>query len=168
MQPGTSVIPFLIIVPLVIWRLHSRIRRSIGRQPMSKVRPWITLAIFPTLVVFLGITAFPHRELLWAMHGGLAGGVLLGIYGLGKTQFENTPQGMFYTPNAHVGIALSAVFAARIVYRLFQFQSMDAAQANAEFAKSPLTLAVFGLLAGYYIAYAIGLVRWQMSVKTSP
>jgi hypothetical protein len=34
-----------------------------------------------------------------------------------------------------------------------------------EFAHSPLTLSIFGLLAGYYIAYAIGLVRWRFAVK---
>jgi len=29
------------------------------------------------------------------------------------------------------------------------------------FTRSPLTLAIFGLLAGYYKAYAIGLLRWR-------
>jgi hypothetical protein len=33
-----------------------------------------------------------------------------------------------------------------------------------DFARSLLTLAVFGLLAGYYIRYAIGLVRWRFGV----
>jgi hypothetical protein len=29
------------------------------------------------------------------------------------------------------------------------------------------TLAVFGLLAGYYIAYAIGLVRWRLRILSA-
>jgi len=33
-----------------------------------------------------------------------------------------------------------------------------------DFVRSPLTLAVFGLLAGYYIGYAIGLARWHHRV----
>jgi hypothetical protein len=33
-----------------------------------------------------------------------------------------------------------------------------------DFARSPLTLGVFGLLAGYYIAYAVGLLRWRFAV----
>jgi hypothetical protein len=33
-----------------------------------------------------------------------------------------------------------------------------------DFARSPLTLGVFGLLAGYYVGYAIGLTRWRMQV----
>jgi hypothetical protein len=33
-----------------------------------------------------------------------------------------------------------------------------------EFAQSPLTLFVFGLLAGYYISYAVGLALWRSSV----
>jgi hypothetical protein len=36
-----------------------------------------------------------------------------------------------------------------------------------DFARSPLTLCVFGLLAGYYIAYAIGLVRWRAQASVS-
>ena len=39
------------------------------------------------------------------------------------------------------------------------------ARSPLEFAHSPLTLSIFGLLAGYYIAYAIGLVRWRFAVK---
>ena len=34
-----------------------------------------------------------------------------------------------------------------------------------EFGSSPLALAVFGLLAGYYIGYAVGLVRWRATAS---
>ena len=34
-----------------------------------------------------------------------------------------------------------------------------------DFAASPLTLGIFGLLAGYYVTYAIGLVRWRLGVE---
>ena len=73
---------------------------------------------------------------------------------------------MFYTPNAHLGIALSLLFVARLAYRFVEvFVIAPAApRSGAEFAQSPLTLAVFGLLAGYYISYAIGLVRWRARV----
>jgi hypothetical protein len=37
--------------------------------------------------------------------------------------------------------------------------------AASNFAASPLTLGIFGLLAGYYVTYAIGLVRWRLSVE---
>jgi hypothetical protein len=169
-HPGTTILPFLIALPLIGWRLYSRVRRSVGRQTFSKVRPWITLTVFPLLIIFIGISTLAHPlSFVWLAAGACAGAAL-GVYGLSKTVFESTPQGMFYTPNAHIGIALSAVFTARVVYRMFQLYSMDPnlQPSPNDFARSPLTLAIFGLLAGYYVAYAIGLVRWHARVKITP
>jgi energy-converting hydrogenase Eha subunit A len=161
--PASTLVPLLIAVPFLAWRLYSRARRSIGRQPLSKSRPWITLAVFPTLIILLGIAALAHPESLGWLAAGVCAGAALGIFGLRKTTFENTPQGLFYTPNARIGIALSALLVARVIYRMFQVYSTDpsAQLATPDFARSPLTLALFGLLAGYYITYAIELVRWR-------
>ena len=165
--PVPTFLPFLIAIPLIGWRLYRRVRSSIGRQPLSKVRPWITLSVFPLLFVLIGISVLAHPMTLLGLAGGACIGAALGIYGLSKTRFENTAQGMFYTPNAHLGIALSVVFAARVVYRMFELYSLDPnRQPGApDFARSPLTLAIFGLLAGYYVAYAIGLVRWRLKAE---
>ncbi|HET9862335.1 MAG TPA: hypothetical protein VFP37_02765 [Steroidobacteraceae bacterium] len=169
--PAANVLPFLVLVPLIVWRLYSRIRRNIGRQPLSNVRPYITIGLFPLLVVLLGWGALRRPELvaalLSALAGGIAGGVVLGIYGLRHTKFEVTPQGRFYTPNAHIGIALSLLFVGRVIYRMMVLYSQNpyAAQTPQDFSSSPLTLGIFGLLAGYYVTYAIGLVRWRQRVS---
>ena len=138
----------------------------VGRQRLSRVRPWITLALFPTLLVLLALAAHAHLERLWWLAGGLGLGAALGRYGLKKTAFEPTRQGLFYTPNAHLGIALSTLFVLRIAYRLFEVYLVDPQQPHGmdDFARSPLTLAVFGLLAGYYISYAIGLIIWRTGI----
>jgi len=164
--PGPSTITLLILLPLILWRLYSRFRRMVGRQKLSRVRPWITLVIFPVLLVLLCFTAAAHPERLWLLAGGSAIGVLLGVFGIGKTQFEETPQGLFYTPNAHLGLALSLLFAARIAYRFVEIYALEPSMRHGtgDFARSPLTLAVFGLLAGYYITYAAGLLRWRFRV----
>jgi hypothetical protein len=36
-----------------------------------------------------------------------------------------------------------------------------------EFATSPLTLFIFGLLAGYYMTYAFGLLAWRRKAALS-
>lgn len=166
--PSPSTITLLVLLPLVAWRVYARFRRMVGRQRLSRIRPWITLAIFPVLLVLLCFAAHEHPERLWWLAGGLGLGLgaLLGIFGLGKTRFEPIPQGLFYTPNAHLGIALSLLFVARIVYRLVEVYVIAPGMPNGigDFARSPLTLAVFGLLAGYYISYAFGLVRWRFRV----
>ena len=158
-----SAVTLLALVPLLAWRAYARVRRMVGRQRLSRVRPWITLAVFPLLIALLGLAAAGvPRSLAW-MAAGLAAGALLGVFGLRHTRFEPTPQGLFYTPNAHLGIALSLLFIARIAYRLVEVLVIAPAAGRTpdDFASSALTLAVFGLLAGYYIAYAIGLVRWR-------
>jgi hypothetical protein len=161
-----TTLPLLILVPLLMWRMYARFRRLVGRQLLRPVRPWLTLTIFPLLLLLLGSVALAHPERLALLLLGAAGGVALGVYGLRKTQFEPTPQGLFYTPNAHIGILVSMLFAARIAWRIIEIALTPmAARSPDEFARSPLTLAVFGLLAGYYVSYAIGLLRWRASVQ---
>jgi hypothetical protein len=167
MQPlSPSTVTLLVLIPLILWRVYARFRRMVGRQRLSRVRPWITLAVFPVLVLLLGLAARSHPERLWWLAAGLVFGCLLGIFGLRKTRFEPTRQGLFYTPNAHLGIALSLLFVARIIYRVVEVYLLTPSLTHGmdDFARSPLTLAVFGLLAGYYIAYAVGLVRWRFGV----
>lgn len=164
--PGAPTVVLLALFPLIAWRIYSRVRRLVVRQRLSRIRPWITLAVFPLLISLLGFLAWPDPARLGTLAGGLGCGALLAVYGLRRTRFEPTPQGLFYTPNAHLGIALSLLFVGRIVYRLVEVFALDPGRprSGAEFAQSPLTLAVFGLLAGYYIGYAIGLVRWRFAV----
>jgi hypothetical protein len=161
-----STIVLLVLIPLFAWRVCRRFRRMVGRQRLSKVRLRITLTIYPTLLVLLCFAARSHPERFWWLAGGVTFGSLLGLFGLSKTRFEPTPKGLFYTPHAHLGIALSLLFVARIVYRLVEVYVLEPATAHGMggFARSPLTLSVFGLLAGYYIIYAIGLIRWRLRI----
>jgi hypothetical protein len=80
------------------------------------------------------------------------------------TRCEKTPQGLFYTPNAHLGIALSLLLVGRIIYRFIQVYSATGSAGAAQqvnYTTTPLTLLIFGTLAGYYFTYAAGLLRWQ-------
>jgi hypothetical protein len=164
LNPTTIVL--VVLAPLLVWRIYARFRRVVGRQRLSRVRPWITLTIFPAIVFLLAYAAHWQFERLSWLAGGLTSGSLLGIYGLRQTRFESTPQGLFYTPHTHLGIALSLLLVGRFLYRLIELYALDTAAPRGapEFAQSALTLAIFGLLAGYYIAYAVGLVRWRNRV----
>ncbi|MGZ5033340.1 MAG: hypothetical protein ACXWAC_09095 [Usitatibacter sp.] len=166
MAPSTVTVALVVLVPLLAWRAYSRFRRMVGRQRLSRVRPWITLTVFPALVFLLALAARSHVERLVWLAAGLATGSLLAAYGLRLTRFEPTRKGLFYTPNVHLGIALSTLFVLRILYRVIEVYAIDttASGSDSDFLRSPLTLAVFGLLAGYYIAYAIGLLRWRIRV----
>lgn len=161
-MPHGSMLTIYALIPLVAWRLYARLRRMIGRQRLSRIRPWVTLVIFPLLLGLLALAARAHLERLWFLAIGVALGGALGVVGLGKTRFERTPEGLFYTPNAHLGIAISLLLVGRVIYRLvaaFVFGVTPAPAEPNDFAITPLTLGVVGLLTGYYIAYSAGLLR---------
>jgi hypothetical protein len=165
----SSIVP-IGIGALVLWRFYSRARRMVGRQQLSNVRPWITVCVFPILTVLLAIASIAQPMSPMALGAGIAIGVCLGVYGLRKTRFEKTPQGLFYTPNAHLGIALSLVLLGRIIYRLIQvYQASGSVPAGPQinYATTPLTLLIFGTLVGYYVTYAVGLLRWKRETSKS-
>ena len=157
--PSLPALGLLVLVPLVAWRLYARFRRLVGRQRLSRVRPWISLTVFPLLMLLLAWLVHNRVDALASLGGAIVAGALLARYGLSRTLFEASPGGLFYTPHAPLGILLSVLLAGRILYRVYEV--ISAGPAAADFARSPLTLAVFGLLAGYYVGYAIGLVRWR-------
>lgn len=152
---------------LIALGLYRRIRRMVGRQTFSRRRPLLAVIFFPLLLCALAIISLAHPQSLAALAGGVVLGAGLGWYGLNLTSFEATPAGLFYTPNAHLGIALAVLLVVRIGYRLVHGMVLTA-QENplpADFARSPLTLAIFGTLAAYYVCYSVGLLRWQRAVE---
>ncbi|MBS0444307.1 MAG: hypothetical protein JSR59_00010 [Proteobacteria bacterium] len=169
-----SLLMWVGIAALVVWRLVRRFRRLVGRQRLSKVRPWFTVVLFPALLLLLLAASLARPVSAATLAGGVAIGVGLAVFSFRRTVFEVTPAGLYYTPHAHVGIGLSVLFTLRIVYRLVQAGTLSAVYgptgpASAEaFGSSPLTLAIFGMLAGYYTAYAIGLLRWRAQAEHAP
>jgi hypothetical protein len=149
----------ILVGGLIAWRLYRRVRRNIGRQklrPRRAVTSLVILAIFSALIV--GVS-FHNPKLLLGFGGGLLPGALLGWVGLRLTRFETTGEGHFYTPSAHIGVALSLLFIGRLAYRFMELRpfSNPSPQPHA-IAQSPLTLLILGLLAGYYMVYYAGLL----------
>ena len=163
-----TAIAFAVLVPLILWRLYRRVRRLVGRQRSRAWRHWVAAIFFPALLALLAAAAFSSPLALAALAAGVATGIGLSVWGLRLTRFEMTPEGIFYTPNAHIGIALSLLLVARIAYRFAEIGMAGGfRQAGAQdFARSPLTLVIFGTLASYYAAYAIGVLRQRRELRT--
>ncbi len=119
------------------------------------------------LALLLGSFDRPGTAL--AIVAGVGLGTALGMYGLRLTKFEQTLTGLFYTPNVHLGITLSLLFLGRVAYRAAQlYCSADPVPPSpSDFAISALTLLIFGTLTGYYVTYAVGLLRWRRRVRLS-
>ncbi|MES1195748.1 MAG: hypothetical protein ABUL58_02270, partial [Steroidobacter sp.] len=115
-----SLTTTLIIGVLIAWRLYRRIGKLVGRQPFHPGRSWSSVILFPLFAILLLVGSLAYPLNIEAEFAGIAIGVALAVYGLRLTRFENQPDGLYYTPNAHIGIALSLLFAGRVVYRMIQ------------------------------------------------
>ncbi|MDQ2927588.1 MAG: DUF1453 family protein [Pseudomonadota bacterium] len=155
------------VAVFIVWRMASRVRRMVGRQRLSNVRPWLSVVIFPLLALLLLFIALAKPATLLALLAGIGVGVGLGFVGLRLTRFEATAEGLFYTPNAYLGVALSVLLIARLGWRYAQLYGIGALAdgSPADLGRSPLTLLLFGMLAGYYAAYSAGLLRWKHRVE---
>jgi Protein of unknown function (DUF1453) len=150
------VMPVL-IGGLIAWGIYRRVRRNIGRQPLRPRRITVSIVIFSLVSVLFFVMSLQHPRLMLGIAGGLLLGVLLGFVGLRLTKFETTDEGHFYTPNTHIGVALSALFIGRMLYRFWILHDAATATGHPPPFQSPLTFLIFGLIAGYYIVYYIGL-----------
>jgi hypothetical protein len=149
------------LAPLVAWRLYSRIKRLTTRQRSRVWRHRTTLVFFPLLVLILALASMTNPMALAALAVALAAGAALGNFGVRKTTFEKVGDEFFFTPHARIGAFVAILFIGRMAWRAWEYYSTNGAMANQDFARSPLTLAVFGVLAGYYMTYAFGLLRWR-------
>jgi hypothetical protein len=155
-----------LVIPFVMWRVYQRIRRLMVRQKSQAWRHWIGVVLFPLLAIVLGTLALAHPLSLAGMAGGAAIGVGLGVVGLRRTVYERVGGEFFYTPSAHIGVLVSMLFIGRLLYRGYEFYVAGVSRPN-DFASSPLTLLVFGILAGYYTSYAAGILRWRRGATTT-
>jgi len=166
MSPTTTAI--MIAVPLIALRLYFRIKRLVGRQRSRLWRHWLAAILFPLLLGLIGLSALAVPTALGGLGLGIAVGIALAIWGLRLTVFEKTEDGYFYTPNAHIGIALTLLLICRIGYRFYLLSTLGATdpQMGMQYiGHSPTTTVIFGMLAGYYTWYAIGILRWRYSVR---
>jgi hypothetical protein len=142
---------------LIAWSIYRRVRRNIGRQKLRPRRIIFSIVVFSLVsLLFIGMS-LQQLHLLLGIIGGLALGVMLGFVGLRLTRFETTDEGHFYTPNTHIGVALSVLFIGRLLYRFWVLRGTDLATDHPPPFQSPLTFLIFGLIAGYYIVYYVGL-----------
>lgn len=155
---SAPVVP-IVFGGLIAWSVYRRIRRNIGRQKLHPRRAVTSIVILSVCCVLIAAPSVRHPDLLLGFGAGLLPGVLLGFLGLRLTRFETTDEGHFYTPSAQIGVALSILFIGRLIYRMMVLPGFSAASARTSAPTlSPLTLLIFGLLAGYYLTYQTGIL----------
>lgn len=164
--PAASTLATLALVPLLAWRIYVRFRRASGRQRLSRYRGPISLTLYTLLIGAVAFANLRHPVHLLAFAVALAMGAGLAAFALARTRFEPSPSGLYYTPHGPIGLSLAVLFVLRLAYRFVEVYALDTATPRSfgEFAQGPLTLGAFGLMAGYYAWYMLGLVRWRHRV----
>ena len=143
---------------LIVWSIYRRVRRNIGRQPLHPRRAKKSIVILSLVSLLIVYTSLQNMNLLLGFGGGVLLGALLGFVGLKLTRFETTDEGHFYTPNTHIGVALSVLFVGRIAYKFIAADNAATAQNPAMPFQSPLTLFILALTVGYYLVYQAGIL----------
>jgi hypothetical protein len=155
-------LPTLAFAALVAYGLYRRVKRTFGRQPVTPRRMALRMAVL-TVVAVLFLVGMPSAQGLMTAGAGLAAGIVLALVGLARTTFEVTPEGKFFYPDKWIGLAVTALFLGRLAARLLNFSERAAQVAAgdspmAAMQRSPLTLGLFFLLAGYYVGYYAGVL----------
>jgi hypothetical protein len=154
------ITPYL-IAAVVVWGIYRRLRRSFGRQRVREGLMWLRVGILTAAAAAMAILTAHDVRVLAALVAGIAGGAALAYMGLRYTKFEVQSDGRFYTPHTYIGVAVSALFFGRLLYRFLTVY--DGALPNHGFAGSyqgnPFTLAVFGALVSYYVVYYLGVLQ---------
>jgi hypothetical protein len=165
----SGILHTAILAAFIALLIYRRFRRTVGRQKVVPSRLLIRMA----LLAFVGcavlaalLAAFSPVRVLEVL-AGLAAGVGAAWYGLRRTSFERRQDGVYYTPNLYVGLAVSALFLARLIYVLavYGFSAFSDPQ---QAPYHPVTGVIAFLFIGYYVAYYVGVIlRSREIVKGS-
>ena len=149
-----------IVLPLIAWRVYVRVRRNIGRQPLVRRSLRIRIVVWSVLLALFAAIGALHPIALLGLGAGVVLSIALAWVGIRFTRFESTSAGDYYTPNTIIGVLISLLLVARIAYRMSVIfsRTADVGAPPATTFANPLTLGIFGLMAGYYIAYYAGVV----------
>jgi uncharacterized membrane protein len=153
--------PILIGVAVVLL-IYRRFRRSFGRQPLQPVRMRARIAIFLIIGCLMLPVATRSMASASAMLAGVAAGVALALWGAARTRYLKIADQLHYVPHTYTGIAISALFLGRLIFRFIQVYGNATGQALATtpMAQSPLTIGLFFALIGYYACYYAA-VLWR-------
>jgi hypothetical protein len=154
---------WLLLLPLSLWQRYRMGKARRRALPwLVRLNAWLLLASALLFLLSMGVAGLWWPNATAYALGGLAAGLATGTAGLWLSRFEYTPQGLFYTPNAWLSLALVLLVAARLAMGVVEtwryWQGRDALSMLPAFEHASL-FAVAGVLLGHYLAYGWGLRR---------
>ncbi len=154
---------WLLLLPLSLWQRYrfGKARRKAWPW-LVKLNAWVLLVSAAVFLASMALTNLWWPGALLYATAGLLIGLVTGMAGLWLSRFENTPEGLFYTPNAWLILLLTLLVTARIAMGFVEMWRYW--QGRESLAMIPVLdhaslFAVAALLIGYYLSYTWGLRR---------
>ncbi|MGB9992500.1 hypothetical protein [Pseudoduganella rhizocola] len=168
-----TTLALLVLIPLLVWRIYMRLKPLFARQESLMWKHWTGAAGFPFLVLMSAIATRNDVLALSCLGAGVLGGGWAARYALHKTRIETQGIRFFFKPYQRFGMVICMLFAARIlsmgVELYMNRQSASPQPLTREMVLlHPLTMASFGLLAGYFGYYSIGMLGWRRAQPKLP
>lgn len=167
-----TTLTLLLLVPLAVWRIYSRLKRMMTRTKSELWRHYATAAVTVGVLLLLAIRlpVQGNWPAFGALLAGAAAGAVLGHRNMKLTRLENRPDGFFYTPNRNLGLLVIMLFISRLIYRLFEayLHMHNQIPLDPDFLGNPVTSVLFGLLGAFYAVYAGLLIQWRRTQKPVP
>lgn len=165
-----TTLVLLLLVPLAVWRIYSRLKIVLGRTRSELWRHYATLAVMVVMLLAVTVQVLGNWTALAALLAGAVVGGLLGQRNMKLSRLENRPEGFFYTQNRKLALLVCMLFISRLIYRLFEayLHMHNGLPLAPDFLGNPISSWLFGLLGGFYGVYAGLLVQWRRSQKPVP
>jgi len=173
MELTVTTVVLLILIPLLVWRIYSRLKMVFVRQESAMWRHWAGAVFFPISLASAASSMVNNTLSLSLLGAGVLLGGWLAVFALKNTRFEVNRHGYFFTPPMRMAMVICLLFVARVLQIGVEFYI----NRQSEFPKiilhdavmqHPTTVIPFGLLAGYFGLYSIGMVRWRLRQKPLP
>jgi hypothetical protein len=151
------------VTAIVAFGVYRRVRRNIGRQILTAQRQYVRMGLITVLCLVFTFLHPLQPSAVAYIGSGLIVGAAIGWFALRHTEFAATGDGFFYTPHLYIGIAITALFVGRLLYRMvlvYDTMSKAATGTAPTPDNNPLTLGILFLTASYYVVYCTGLLQW--------
>jgi hypothetical protein len=165
-----TTLVLLLLVPLAVWRIYSRLKVVLGRTKSELWRHYATLAVMVVAILAVAVQVFGNWVAMAALAAGALVGAMLGRLSMKRSRLENRPDGFFYTQDRKLGLLVVMLFISRLIYRLFEayLHMHNGVPLDPDFLGNPISSWLFGLLGGFYGVYAWLLIQWRRSQKPVP
>ncbi|MDA8132815.1 MAG: hypothetical protein M0011_15030 [Elusimicrobia bacterium] len=141
--------------------IYRRFRRNFGRQRLKRGTLKLRVAIFCSAGLLILASTLHSIAAALAALAGLGAGLGIAFAAARHTRFEERDGELYYVPHTYAGLAVSALFLGRLLYRLVSGLSAPApssavlykTSAFGSVAFNPATMAIFFILVGYYVYF---------------